>query len=583
MRTSWNLNGLFYKDLKDRRIERDQKQADKAVAAFAAKYRKDKRHLKSPAALAKALNEFEAMMKNPTVNAAYYAAYRKTLDVEDKAAEALSAKLDERGTKRGNQLIYFTLELGKIPAALQKRFLAAKELAPFRYWLSELFEHAKHDLTEPEEKILSLYADVSEGRWIQATENILNKQTVPYGTEQLPLPQAEGLIPTLPTEKRRALYASVRSVYERTSDIAESEINALYTGKKIEDELRKFKTPYEETILGYQNDVKSIMALVDAVAGAKKISHRFYEVKRKLLKLDRLTYADRSATVGEVKTKVPFAKAVEIVREVFADLDPQYANILDRLLANGQVDVYPKKGKSGGAFCSSSVTTPTLVMLNQVDDFNSLKTLAHEMGHAIHAERAKTQRPLYQGHPISTAETASTFFETAALNRVIETLPDSERLVALHDKVQDNVATVFRQIACFRFEMALHEAIRKDGYVPKERIADLMNEYMADYLGPAFKLEREDGYFFVHWGHIRRYFYVYSYAYGQLISSALHRKLAKDQAYIAKVDGFLTAGESKSPYDIFKSCGLDTRNPAIFKEGLKELEKDVSELERLVK
>lgn len=582
MKTTWDLT-LFYKSLTDPRIERDQKQADAAIAAFAKKYQKDKKHLKDPVALAKALAEYEKLTSLPASRAGYYTSFRKELNVEDKAAEALAAKLDERGTKRGNKILFFTLELGKLPKTLQKKFLAAPALKPYRYLLTQLFENAKFDLSEPEEKIIALLGSVSYDRWVQGTENILGKKTVLFDKKVLPLPEAEALVQMLPTKKRRELYSAVRSVYESVGDVAESELNAIYTGKKIQDELRGFKTPFEATILGYQNDPKSILALVDAVTKKASIAHRFYEVKRKLLKEKKLTYADRAAHIGEIKTKVPFGKAVSIVRETFGDLDPKYADIFDRLLANGQVDVYPKKGKSGGAFCASGVTVPTFVLLNHIDNFESLKTLAHEMGHAIHAERAKTQRPFYQGHPISTAETASTFFETAALNRVIDMLPKEERIIALHDMVQDNVATVFRQIACFRFEQALHEEIRRDGYVPKERIADLMNEYMGAYLGPAVRLERGDGYFFAHWSHIRRFFYVYSYAYGQLISKALHEKLAKDPRFIEKVDGFLTAGESKSPYDIFKSCGLDTKKPDIFLEGLKGIEKDVALLERLTK
>ena len=258
---------------------------------------------------------------------------------------------------------------------------------------------------------------------------------------------------------------------------------------------------------------------------------------------------------------MPFEKAVTIVRETFGSLKPEYADIFDRLLANGQVDVRPKKGKSGGAFCASGVIVPTYILLNHIDDFESLKTLAHEMGHAIHAERSKIQRPFYQGNPISTAETASTFFETAALHRIIETLPAEERIVALHDMVQDNIATVFRQVACFRFEEQLHKEVRENGYVPKERIAALMNAQMGAYLGPSVELEREDGYFFVQWSHIRRFFYVYAYAYGQLISKAFHQELEKDSRFIEKIDRFLSSGESKSPYDIFKSCGLDTKKP----------------------
>ncbi len=582
MKTEWDLS-LLYTGLKDPRIERDQKQADQAIAAFAKKYRKDKKYLKNPEALAKALTEYEKLATLPASRASYYTSFRKELNVEDKAAEALAAILDERGTKRGNKIVFFTLELGKLPKATQKKFLASPALKPFHYWLKQLFDTAKYDLSEPEEKVLSLLGSVAYDRWVQATENILGKKTVSHNRKTLPLPEAEALVQTLPTAQRRTLYKSVRAVYESVADVAESEMNAIYTGKKVQDELRGFKAPYEATVLSYQNDPRSILALVDAVTKKASIAHRFYEVKRKLLKENKLTYADRAAHIGEIKTKVPFEKAVSIVRETFGSLDPQYADLFDRLLANGQVDVAPKKGKTGGAFCASGVTVPTYVLLNHIDNFESLKTLAHEMGHAVHAERAKTQRPLYQGHPISTAETASTFFETAALNRVIEMLPEEEQLIALHDTVQDNVATVFRQIACFRFEQALHEEIRRDGYVPKERIADLMNTHMGAYLGPAIELERADGYFFVHWGHIRRFFYVYSYAYGQLISKALHHKLEEDPRFIAKVDGFLSAGESKSPYDIFKSCGLDTKKTDIFLEGLAGIEKDVAKLERLVK
>lgn len=582
LKTEWDLT-LLYEGIDDQKIEQDQKAADRAVAAFAKKYQSDKRHLKNAKALADALSAYEDLIGMPATKASYYVSYRKDLNIEDKAAEALAARLDDRSTKRGNQILFFTLELGRIPKERQTAFLAAPVLAPFRYWLVQLFENARYDLSEPEEKILSLKGDVSHGRWVQLTDNVLNKKVIEFDGKQLPIPEAQGILQNLPTQKRRKLGSLLNASYAEVADVAEGELNAVYTDKKIEDELRGMKEPYEGTIRGYQNDVKSVLALVDAVNGSTKIAHRFYEAKRKLLKLDTLTYADRGASVGELKTKMPFDKAVALVREVVTELDPSYGEIFDRLIANGQVDVYPKKGKTGGAYCASAPGQPTYVLLNHTDTFESVKTLAHEMGHAIHAERSKDQRPLYEGHPISTAETASTFFEYAALKRIVATLPPEEQIIALHNVIQDDISTVFRQIACFNFERALHAEIRKEGYVPKERIADLMNEHMKAYLGSAFTLTRDDGYFFVTWGHIRRFFYVYSYAYGQLISKALHAKLEKDPKYIRKVDGFLSAGESKSPADIFKACGLDTRKPEIFLEGLKAIERDVAKLEKLIK
>jgi len=582
MPVEWNLN-LLYSSLTDPTIEADQKKADRGVDAFEKKYRTDKKYLKDSAALAQALLDYEKLISLPADDAQYYVYLRKDKNIEDKEAEALGARLEDRATKRSNKLIFFALELGKVSESVQAKFMKAEVLAPYRYWLKQVFESAKYNLTEAEEKILSLKADVSSGRWVQATDNILNKQTVEFEGTVLPLPEAEGKYMNLPLAQRHALYTKVRSVYTNVADVAESELNAIYTDKKIDDELRGMKEPYEATIRGYQNEPKSVLALVKAVTDSAEISHRFYSAKKKLLGVKSLSYGDRGASVGELKTKVPFDTAVSMVREVFGELDPAYADIFDRLLSSGQVDVYPKKGKTGGAYCLSSVDIPTFVLLNQTDSFESLKTLAHEMGHAVHAERAKSQRPLYQGHPISTAETASTFFEYAALKRLLEILPEEERIIGLHNMIQDDVSTVFRQVACFEFERDLHAAIRTQGYVAKEQIAALMNKHMGAYLGPAFTLVPEDGNFFVTWGHIRRFFYVYSYAYGQLISKAMHRKLEKDPAYISKVDGFLSAGESMSPEDIFATCDLDTRKPALFKEGLKSIEADVALLERLIK
>lgn len=582
LKTRWELDKLFYKSLKDPAIARDVQAGEKAVDAFAKKYAGNKAWLSEPKALAQALEAYESLITESSSRPLLYANYRKELNTDDKEAEALMNKLDEQFTKRGNKLLFFELELAKVPASVQKKFLASPELKDFRYWLSRLFENAKHNLSESEEKLISLLSDVSFGRWIQAVDNILNGKTVSWKGKTIPLNEAQETLKTLSTKERRKLYGIVNEAYKSAAQMAESELNAIVTRKKISDELRGFKEPYDATILGYENDRKSILTLVETVTKHFRIAHRFYRAKARLMKEKKLTYADRAAPVGDIKKKIPFERAAEVVRETFRALDPRYAGIFDTLLSNGQVDAYPKKGKTSGAYCSSTVESPTLVLLNHVDDAHSLLTLAHEMGHAVHAERSKTQRPLYQGHTISTAEVASTFFERAAFEALAGMLPENEKLIAMHDRAQDDIATVFRQIACFNFETELHRTIRAKGLLPKEGIAALMNKHMKAYLGDAVVLAPDDGYFFVAWGHIRRFFYVYSYAYGLLISRALFENVKKDPAFIKKVDAFLCAGGSASPEDIFAACGLDLYKPGVFLEGLKGIEKDVIALERAI-
>lgn len=578
----WDLS-VFYSSVKDPRIEKDQAEADRAYAAFAKKYTSSKKHLSDPKALAKALTEYEKLATLPASKAGFYSFFRKDLNAEDKEAEALIAKLDDRGTKRSNKTLFFVLETGKVSKTTQKKFLAAKELTPFRYFLEEVFDDARFTLSEAEEKILSLKSDVSHGRWMQATENVLNKKTVRHKGKEMPLPQAEMSFHTKPTKERRALYARMNDCYEEASDIAESELNAIYTNKKINDELRGYKTPYEATIRANDNDEKSVMALVKAVTDAGRVSNSFYKVKAGLLGEKTLTYADRVAQIGKLEKPIPFVKAAKEVREVFGNLKSAYADIFDRLVFNRQVDVYPKKGKTGGAYCAHGVNVPTFVLLNHTDTFESLKTLAHEMGHAVHSELSKKQRPLYEGFATSTAETASTFFEYAALHAFIKTLPESQKIIALHNIIQDDVSSIFRQIAFFNFELELHEQIREKGYVPKQDIGALLNKHTKAYLGPVFDLTEKDGYFFVTLHHIRRFFYVYSYAYGQLISKTLHKKLDADPGFIDGIDRFLSAGGSKSPEDIFASIGVNTRTTEVFEEGIASIEADVKALEKLVR
>ena len=128
-----------------------------------------------------------------------------------------------------------------------------------------------------------------------------------------------------------------------------------------------------------------------------------------------------------------------------------------------------------------------------------------------------------------------------------------------------DISTIFRQIACFNFESELHEKIRNDGQISKDKIAGLMSKHLKSYLGSAVSVTPRDGYFFVYWSHIRRFFYVYTYAYGQLISRALYEKWKKDPSYAEKIKQFLSAGRSMSPEDIFMMIGIDTSKTSFLK------------------
>lgn len=584
MKTEWNFK-LFYPSKTSPKIKQDIGRAKKLILAFEKKYRNKTDYLRSETALLKALKDYENLAADSSAERAlyYYYLFRKELNSSDTEAEQKISKLSDEFTKLDNKILFFTLNLGKIEKKLQRKFIASEKLAPYRYFLQKIFEQSKYNLTEPEEKILNLKSQTSYGMWVDGVDKLASKQTVPFKGRDIPIAQAQGMISSLPMKERHELSDRVMEQLHSISDFAESELNAVVLHKKTNDELRGFKHPYSSTILGYENDEKSIINLVESVTKHNSISHRFFKVKAKLLGQSRLKYADRGANVGTTSKKISFEEAVALYRDVLKDLDPAFVEILDRFLKNGQIDVYPKTGKTGGAYCSSEINLPTLVLLNHTNDFKSFMTLAHEMGHAIHAEFSKHQPPLYQGHTISVAETASTLFEQLAFEKIFQTLSEQEKIVALHDKINDDIASIFRQIAFFNFERDLHNTIRAEGFLSKEAIAKLLNKHMQSYLGPLFDIAEKDGYFFVAVSHFRRFFYVYSYAYGQLISRAMVTRYKTDHYFIDQIKQFLSDGESKSPEQIFKDIGIDTMKPIFFTEGLKEIEKDIIALEKLVK
>jgi len=582
VKTTWNFK-LFYKSDTDPQIEKDIKVLEKAINKFESKYKNKKDYLSNSKKLLKACENYESLIyMKEFAKPQLFFFLRRDFNSNNKIAQAKINEYSGRFSKLSNKIIFFKLMLGKISKKQQNLFLKDKVLQKFRYFLEVVFDRSQYRLSEEEEKIVNLLSQPAEDMWRNGFSKVLNNQEVKFKGKILPINQAFGIISDLKTKDRRDLWKVINDKLIEISDFSEAELNAIVSKKKITDELRGYKKPYSSIIKQYENEDETIENLIDAVTKNFKISHRFYKIKAKLLKEKKLQYVDRSAKVGDFKTKFDFDETVKIIGSAFEKFDPKYKKIFDSYLKNGQIDVYPNKGKKGGACCWSHYGMPTFVLLNHTDDFNSVITLGHEMGHAFHTELSSTQDRIYTDYTIAVAEVASTFFENLVFEEIFSKLTEKEKITALHNRINNSVSTVFRQVACFNFEKELHAQIRSEGYVDKEQISKIMNNHMKKYLGPIFDMKDKDGYSFVAWRHIRRFFYVYSYAFGELISSALYSEYKKDKSFISKVEQFLNAGSSKSPEDIFASIGIDIRNSDFFKKGLKEIERDIIKLEKLV-
>ncbi|MES3031201.1 MAG: M3 family metallopeptidase [Patescibacteria group bacterium] len=582
--SQWNL-GLLYSSPKDPQIEKDVVQFEAMCTAFAEKYdNKEKAYLINQDALLSALQDYLLLVAKSAARPELYFYFLSDIESTNTFATAQLSLLSNRLQKAVNTIRFFELSLGNIPEDVQEKIMADTRLSEFKIFLARIFSDARYKLSLPEEKIMSLKELPSYNLWISGNEKLLSSISVEWKKKKLPLSQAIYLIPSVVKDsERNSLSKLVATTLKNNAAFAESEINAVVTDKKINDELRGYTTPYQETVLKYRNDPVVVENLVTTVTDAFPLAHRFFKLKAGLFKTKKLSYGDRGVDMAGVKGKYSLGDSIAKLKKTFGSVDKKYANILDSYIEKGQIDVFPRMGKTGGAYCAGTYGNPTFVLLNHVDTFQSFTTFAHEMGHAFHTELSESQGPIYSNYSTSLAETASTLFEALAFEEEVSKLPESVRINVLHNKISDDMQTIFRQIACFNFEKDIHTNIRSKGFLSKEELAGLHNLHMKSYLGPAFSLASEDGYYFVMWTHIRRFFYVYSYAYGLLVSKALLRRYKKDPSFWSSIEKFLSSGGRGSPEEILEGIGINISSPDFFREGIEAIKEDVDTLEKLMR
>jgi oligoendopeptidase F len=580
IKTEWNL-GLLYKNLKDPQIEKDLQLVEKSCLQFAKDWKgKDFSDLKI---LLKALHAYEIFEEKMIATKPFvYFTLAREIDTGNQKLTGIINGINERLTKVLNETIFFSLKIGKIDQKIQKDILQDERFKRFEYLLKRVWVASQYQLSELEEKILALKNNTAYELWIESNEKALGKLSVQWKGNTLPINEASGIIATLTKQSdRKKLHELVMKQIASIELIAESEMNAVILDKKVNDTLRGFEKPYQATFVDYQNTEKEVFTLINAVEKSAKMTQRLFSLKKKILGLDSLGVYDMGIDLSASRKKYSFDDAVTIVRSAFEKVNPEYREIFDSFLKNGQIDVYSRQGKKGGGYCWGDYGRPTFILLNWNETFDAVRTLAHEMGHAIHAEYSqKNQGALYHEHPISTAEVASTLFENFVREELYATLSDKEQLFARYNYIQESCMTIHRQINHFQFEQEMYEGVYKNGSLSTDEINNIRIKYLKKYMGNAAVITELDGYGWISHSHMRRFFYVYSYAYGQLISTAMYEKYKQDPFFVEKINQFLSAGGSDTPANIFKSIGIDTADENFWNVGLISLEKELKQLEK---
>ena len=514
-----------------------------------------------------------------------YAMLNFSIDTADPARGALLQRMQEKATAIETALLFFELEWAALDDERAEELLATDGLDFARHHLRTARRYRPHLLTEPEERIMSERALTGRTAWTRLFEEQASgiQVDLPDATEPVSLEVAMARLFAPDRDLRRDTAERVTAALQPGLRTRAFAFNTLLADKMVEDRLRKYPHWLSSRNLANEASDESVEALLTAVRARNEVPRRWYRLKARLLGLDKLADYDRLASVTHEDEKVAWPEARDLVLDSYGSFSGELGDLVQRFFDEHWIDAPVRKNKRGGAFCAYTVPSAhPFVMLNYTYRRRDVLTLAHELGHGVHAALGASQGVYHMATPLTLAETASVFGEQIVFGRLLgqADTPDS-RLALLADSVDGAVATVFRQVAMNRFEDLVHTSRREQGELSVERFGELWAESQAEMLGDSVELT--DGYR-SWWSYIPHFIgspgYVYAYAYGQLLALSVYERYEQTgPELVPRYLEMLAAGGSRSPEELVEVVGIDLADPGFWDAGLDLVERQLSEAE----
>ena len=584
----WRLDDL-YAGRDDPRIEVDlgkAKAANDALVALKGRFTASRANARVLGELlANGIGLYEAAT-NALYGVGAYAGLAASTARNNPAWSKFEADLRARSSQIAADSLFFTLELNALDDnEIEAAFRAHPPAARWRPWIRRVRLSRPHELSPDLERIL-IDRGPAVANWSRLSEETLAGLTARVGKETLTLSETlNRLSDPDPARRKQAAQGLAKALEQRTSTLALC-FNTLAFEKQVEDRWRKYPDPAASRHIANEVHADAVAALEEAVVESyERVSHRYYRLKAKVMGRTTLDQWDRNAPLDTAQPRTyGWDQAKAMVLESFADLAPKFADTAQTFFTQPWIDARPRPGKQSGAY-SHPVTADRhpYVFMNFMGERRDVLTLAHELGHAVHQTLAQPLGTLLADTPLTLAETASIFGEGLVFERLLANASKDERRGLLAGKIEDGINTVVRQIAFHRFETRFHAA-REAGELSPEQIGGLWLEVMGESLGPAIRLNPGYEHYWAYISHfVHAPFYVYAYAFGDLLVRGLMEKRREDPVAFAPLyEELLAAGGTKTYVEALAPFGLNPRERAFWAAGMKQLERLVDEFEALV-
>jgi len=579
----WNLDDL-YKGQEDPKLAQDLDWLDTECASFAADYENKLADLSS-AEMLRCIerNERISAIAGRIMSFAGLRYYQMTTDGE---RTKFMSDMQEKITNFTTPLVFFTLELNRLgDTHLDDLYAQNAGLARYKPALDRVRAMKPHQLSDELEKFLHDMGVVGDA-WEKLFDETIAGLTFFVNGDELNIEGTLNLLTEQDRDIRQAAAEELARVFGENIRTFARVHNTQAKEKEIIDRWRGMPTAQSARHLANHVEPEVVEALRNAVVAAyPKLSHRYYELKRKWLGLDRMQVWDRNAPLPMENTRIiDWDQARDVVMDAYGSFDPRMADLAQPFFDRGWIDAPVKPGKAPGAFAHPTVTdVHPYVMLNYLGKPRDVMTLAHELGHGVHQVLAADQGEMLSSTPLTLAETASVFGEMLTFRKMLDGARDqNERRVMLAGKVEDMINTVVRQIAFYDFECKLHAA-RRQGELTPDDINALWMSVQAQSLGDAFDFMPGYETFWAYIPHfIHSPFYVYAYAFGDGLVNALYAVYQENpEGFQDKYFDMLRAGGSKHHSDLLAPFGLDASDPKFWDKGLSMISDMIDELETM--
>lgn len=578
----WNLSDLYI-SIDDEQLTADQQKLKDLARQFAEKYRGEVASLNA-ADFKEALKTYEKIL-DLAGKLGSYAQLIWSTNTNKPEYGKLMQHIQELSSQIHQELVFFDVEWLQTDDAKAQRFIENDALSHYKHYLETSRRYKEHVLSEAEEKILSAKSVTGRAAWNRFFNETLSAARFDIDGEKLTEQQALSQLHKSSRNTRKKAHGALTETFRKMSRTTTYIFNTILADKQTDDRLRHYKSWISSRNLANEIDDETVDTLVNAVVENYGLVHRFYRLKKRLLGCDTLYDYDRYAPLLKNKKQIDWDEARETVLTSYSNFHPEMGAIATKFFNEKWIDAAIQPGKRGGAYSAGTVpSVHPYVFMNYDGQVRDVQTLAHELGHGVHQYLSREQGVLQASTPLTTAETASVFGEMLTFQNLMRRLDEpKEKLALLIGKIDDTIATVFRQVSMNRFEDTIHTKRRSDGELSTETFSELWLQTQHEIYGDSVEITEEYG---IWWSYIPHFLhtpgYVYAYAFGELLVLALYEAYTKQQnGFSEKYVQMLKAGGSEWPEDIVAKAGLDITRPDFWNGGLAAIKNMIEEAEDL--